>query len=87
MVKELLLILFLEKNNVLLIERQAVKALAFTKACLNLHCLMDVISIKISCILGGIRKLAILTLCLLVSSADNLCKQFGSRPGPTNCWV
>ena len=26
-----------------------------------------------------------LTLCLLVSSADILCKQFGPRPGPTEC--
>ena len=26
-----------------------------------------------------------LALCLLVSSADNLCKQFGSRSGPTKC--
>ena len=26
-----------------------------------------------------------LTLCLLVSSADNLCKQFGPRSGPTKC--
>ena len=25
------------------------------------------------------------SLCLLVSSADNLCKQFGSRSGPTEC--
>ena len=24
-----------------------------------------------------------LTLCLLLSSADNLCKQFGPRSGPT----
>ena len=26
-----------------------------------------------------------ITLYLLVSSADNLCKQFGPRPGPTSC--
>ena len=26
----------------------------------------------------------LLTLCLLVLSADNLCKQFGPRQGPTN---
>ena len=28
-----------------------------------------------------------LTLCILVSSADNLCKQFGSKSGPTICRV
>ena len=27
----------------------------------------------------------ILNLCLLVSSAGNLCKQFGPRSGPTKC--
>ena len=27
----------------------------------------------------------LLSLCLLMSSADNLCKQFGPRPGPTKC--
>ena len=27
------------------------------------------------------------TLFLLTSSADNLCKQFGSRSGPTKCWA
>ena len=27
-----------------------------------------------------------LTLCLLMSSADNLCKQFGCRSGPTLIW-
>ena len=27
------------------------------------------------------------TPCLLLSSADNLCKQFGSRSGPTKCWA
>ena len=26
-----------------------------------------------------------LTLCLQVSSADNFCKQFGARSGPTKC--
>ena len=26
-----------------------------------------------------------LTLCILVSSADNLCKQVGARSGPTQC--
>ena len=26
----------------------------------------------------------VLTLCLLVPSADKLCKQFGPRSGPTN---
>ena len=26
-----------------------------------------------------------LTLCVLVSSADNLSKMFGPRPGPTKC--
>ena len=26
-----------------------------------------------------------LTLCLLLLSADNLCKQFGPRSGPTKC--
>ena len=26
-----------------------------------------------------------LTQCLLVSSADSLCKQFGPRSGPTKC--
>ena len=30
-------------------------------------------------------KNTILTLCLLVSSADSLCKQFGPRSGPTKC--
>ena len=28
-----------------------------------------------------------LTLCLLVPSAGNLCKQFGPRSGPTDCWA
>ena len=28
-----------------------------------------------------------LTLSLVVSSADNLCKQFGPRPGPTKRWA
>ena len=28
-----------------------------------------------------------LILCLLVLSADNLCKQFGPRPGPTRHWA
>ena len=38
-------------------------------------------------------KVKLVTLCLLVraklmSSADrNLCKQFGSRAGPTKCWA
>ena len=27
-----------------------------------------------------------LTICLLVSIADNFCKQFGPRSGPTFCW-
>ena len=27
----------------------------------------------------------VLALCVLGSSADNLCKQFGSRSGPTKC--
>ena len=27
----------------------------------------------------------VLALCLLVSSADDLCKQFGPRSGPTKC--
>ena len=29
----------------------------------------------------------LLTLCLLVSSADDLCKQFGPISGPTKCWA
>ena len=29
----------------------------------------------------------VLTCCLLVSSADNFCKQFGPRSGPTQCWA
>ena len=29
----------------------------------------------------------LITLCLLVSSADNFCKQFGPRSGPTKCWA
>ena len=28
-----------------------------------------------------------LTLYLLMLSADNLCKQFGLRSGPTKCWA
>ena len=28
-----------------------------------------------------------LTFCPLVSSADNYCKQFEPRPGPTKCWA
>ena len=28
----------------------------------------------------------LLILYLLVPSADNLCKQFGPRSGPTECW-
>ena len=32
-----------------------------------------------------IHKIVALTLYLLVSSADNLCKQFGPRSGPTKC--
>ena len=28
-----------------------------------------------------------LTLCLLVSSADSLCKQFGPISGQKNCWA
>ena len=28
-----------------------------------------------------------LTLCPLEMTADNLCKQFGPRPGLTKCWV
>ena len=31
------------------------------------------------------RTVGSLTLCLPVSSADNLGKQFGPRSGPTNC--
>ena len=29
----------------------------------------------------------LLILCLLVSSADNICKQFEYRSGPTKCWA
>ena len=32
-------------------------------------------------------KIVVLTLCLLVSSTDKLCKEFGPRPGPTKCQV
>ena len=31
------------------------------------------------------NRYELLTLCLLVSPADNLCKQFGPRSGPTKC--
>ena len=31
------------------------------------------------------QLLQLITLCLLVSSADNFCKKFGPRPGPTKC--
>ena len=29
----------------------------------------------------------LLILCLLMSSADNICKQFGPRSGATKCWA
>ena len=35
---------------------------------------------------SGRKKWQQLTLYLLVSSADNLCEQFGLRSGPTNCY-
>ena len=31
------------------------------------------------------QEVLYLTLCLLAASANNLCKQLGPRPGPTNC--
>ena len=38
-----------------------------------------------TCQFVGFIMLLLLSLYLLVSSADNFCKQFGPRSGPTKC--
>ena len=57
---------------------------------LGLHCLPEFPVYKslnaIGCYLFECH-IGILTLCLLVLSADNLCKKFGPRSGSTKCWA
>ena len=48
--------------------------------------LSDFFYIKMLFLVSQIESIA-LTLCPLVSSTDNLCKQFGARSGPAMCWV
>ena len=37
------------------------------------------------CYVSTVLSLLAITLCMTVSSADNICKQFGSTSGPTFC--
>ena len=48
---------------------------------LDPNCLTLMVFIKMSMLCMDLLRQ--LTLCLLLSSADNLCKQFGPRSGPT----
>ena len=47
--------------------------------------LVKLYSVLAICMINRLKDYGMLTLYLLVSPADNLCKQFGPRSGPTFC--